>query len=196
MRLISLFSGIGGLENPGCPPVLCCEADRSCRFILERRFPGAELSDDVIPLRPPRADVVVGGWPCQDISVAGLQLGLDGARSGLFYQMLRIAKEAHAHTIVAENVPNLLRMRGGELFAEVLRSFESQGFTTVAWRTINAREFELPHERRRVFIIASKHEQHSLSLLRECDTIPRSAPVTWANSAVKFCNGFYWTAGL
>lgn len=194
MRYISLFSGIGGLESSSVHPIVCCEADKSCRVILGRRFGDTELADDVTTLRPPTADVVVGGWPCQDISVAGLQLGLEGSRSGLFYQMLRIAKQARAHTIVAENVPNLLRMRGGELFAEILKAFEDSGFPFVAWRTINAREFGLPHERRRVFIVASVHAELAHALHR--DIQHTDSVIQGTSSAPTFCSGFYWTAGL
>lgn len=193
-RYISLFSGIGGLESSQVHPTLCCEADKSCRFVLGRRFRNTELADDVTTLSPPAAEVVVGGWPCQDISVAGLQLGLEGSRSGLFYQMLRIARECGAHTIVAENVPNLLRMRGGELFAEVLRAFDDSGFSNVAWRTLNAREFGLPHERRRVFIIASKRPQLAFALHRDLPQF--KAPYSTTGTTPTFCNGFYWTAGL
>lgn len=194
MRYISLFSGIGGLESSRVHPVLCCEVDKTCRFVLARRFRNSELADDVTTLSPPAADVVVGGWPCQDISVAGLQLGLEGSRSGLFYQMLRIARESGAHTIIAENVPNLLHLRGGTLFVEVLRALDDSGFPNVAWRTLNAREFGLPHERRRVFLIASKTAELAFALHRDLpqiETSPRTSTI-----APSFCNGFYWTAGL
>lgn len=193
MRYISLFSGVGGLESSKVHPVLCCEADKACRFVLSRRFTGAELTTDVTTLSAPPADVVVGGWPCQDISVAGLQLGLEGSRSGLFYQMLRIARDSKAHTIVAENVPNLLRMRGGELFADILRALEESGFPHIAWRTMNAREFGLPHERRRVFLIASKNPHFANALHRE---IPDTHILAENQNAPAFCNAFYWTAGL
>ena len=194
MRYISLFSGIGGLESSKVHPALCCEADKFCRFVLARRFKNTEIADDVTTLSAPAADVVVGGWPCQDISVAGLQLGLEGSRSGLFYQMLRIAREAKAHTIVAENVPNLLRMRGGELFAEVLKALDESGFPHVAWRTINAREFGLPHERRRVFLIASRDGHAARALHRDFPPIQSGSAA--GPETPSFCNGFYWTAGL
>lgn len=95
------------------------------------------------PLR--LADVVAGGWPCQDISVAGLQEGLRGERSGLFFEMLRIAEEAAAHTLIAENVPHLLRMDNGKAFELAIRSLEDADYPFVSWRTLNAREFGLPH---------------------------------------------------
>ena len=83
MRSVSLFSGVGGLEATDHAE-LFCELDSDCRVVLGRRFSGARLHDDVNTLPPvPGLDVVFGGWPCQDISVAGLKRGLAGARSGL-----------------------------------------------------------------------------------------------------------------
>jgi DNA (cytosine-5)-methyltransferase 1 len=108
--------------------------------------------------------------------------------------MLRIARESKAHTIVAENVPNLLRMRGGQLFVEVLEALSDSGFPNVAWRTINAREFGLPHERRRVFLIASKDAHVVRSLHRDFTQPP--PPFAAATVPPESCNGFYWTAGL
>ena len=75
MKYISLFSGIGGLESSQKPPVLCCESDGDARWVLGRKFPNSELHDDVVSLVPPPADVVAGGWPCQDLSIAGQQRG-------------------------------------------------------------------------------------------------------------------------
>jgi DNA (cytosine-5)-methyltransferase 1 len=107
--------------------------------------------------------------------------------------MLRIARECEAHTIIAENVPNLLRMRGGELIVEVLRALDDSGLRQIAWRTLNAREFGLPHERRRVFLIASRNQELAHALHRD---LPKLQAIPAAASASSFCNGFYWTAGL
>jgi DNA (cytosine-5)-methyltransferase 1 len=190
MKYISLFSGIGGLESTKYAPILCCEKDEACISVLEKRLGDVITHPDVSTLHPPKADVVTGGWPCQDISIAGRQKGLAGDRSGLFYQLLRIAREAKAHTIVAENVPNLIRMKGGRVFCEVLHAFEEAKFPIVAWRTINAREFGLPQERRRVFIIATKDPSIARALHRPFD---HNSSTTWQTQPL--CNGFYWTAG-
>ena len=119
VRSISLFSGVGGLEVPG-GPVLACEIDSTCHSVLRRRFQGVEIANDVVHLDPPKADVVTGGWPCQDISVAGLKAGLKGKRSGLFFKMIDIAQTAGAHTVIAENVPNLLKLEDGMHFGLVI----------------------------------------------------------------------------
>ena len=133
MRYLSCFSGIGGLEATDSP-VLLCEMDDDARRVLSEVHPSAELWPDVETLVPPRVDVVAGGWPCQDLSVAGLRAGLEGLKSRLLLEMLRVAKEAGAHTVVAENVPNLLRMRSGLEFRASLTAFHRFGFGCVAWR--------------------------------------------------------------
>jgi DNA (cytosine-5)-methyltransferase 1 len=134
------------------------------------------------------AQVLVGGWPCQDLSVAGQQRGLAGSNSGLFYAFVDVATKAAATTIIAENVPNLLKLNGGAVFAEVLREFQRNGYKHCSWRTINARQFGLPHNRNRVFIIASKIKSH-------CDTIFRKIPDLRTPKSKDNAAGFYWTGG-
>jgi DNA (cytosine-5)-methyltransferase 1 len=189
LKYISLFSGIGGLESATRAPLLVCDIDEAARAVLRRRFPNSKIHDDVTALDPPPADVVAGGWPCQDISVAGLRRGLEGERSGLFFELLRIAERSGAHTVIAENVPNLLSLEGGSAFDLVLESFAASGLRYVAWRTINAREFGLPHERRRVFLVASRHREVALAL-------HRPHPNAGEAGEDRGFAGFYWTAGL
>jgi site-specific DNA-cytosine methylase len=191
MRYLSLFTGIGGLEDAAQPPELCCEIDAACAEVLRRRFPGVPIHHDVSTLHPDPVDIVAGGWPCQDLSIAGAQLGLDGARSGLFFQLLRVAKEAKAHTIVAENVPNLLRMDETRTFREVLARLQEAGFPFVGWRLLNAREFGLPQERRRVLLVASKERDLAFSILRPLEESNDRSLI-----AKPIASGFYWTAGI
>ncbi len=189
MKVISLFSGVGGLELEQ-PADTFCEIDPECRVVLAGRFRDSRLHDDVMTLKPHRADVVFGGWPCQDLSVAGLRRGLAGEKSGLFFRMVDVAVEAKAQTIVAENVPNLLRLERGENFRLVVQALQSAGFEYVAWRTLNARQFSLPHQRRRVFIVAS----HSKAI---AGRLFRDLPAATATGVVHpDASAFYWTAGL
>jgi len=188
-RYISLFSGAGGLEFPDSKPEVFCELDSACHDVLRRRFRDVDIHSDVRTLVPPRADVVVGGWPCQDISVAGKQRGLSGKNSGLFYHMPRIAKASKARVIIAENVPNLLRMDGGSMFRQVLGEFRRSGFPVVAWRVLNARQFGLPQQRKRVLMVAAKDVDHVWALFRETSFIRRR------KGKVVEAAGFYTTAG-
>lgn len=110
-------------------------------------------------------DVIVGGFPCQDLSVAGKQVGLSGARSGLFWEIVRIVGEMREATngrypaiVVLENVPGLLssglsRSNPGGDFALVLRGLQELG-AAVAYRILDAQFFGVPQRRRRVFIVA------------------------------------------
>lgn len=187
MSYISCFSGIGGLEG-STPPMAVCDTDPHCQTILDRRFSKAKMFADVRSMDGVKSDLVVGGWPCQDLSIAGKQRGLAGTNSRLFYDFVNVAVTAGAETIVAENVPNLLRLQGGLVFMEVLRELTAAGFPQIAWRTINARQFGLPHHRKRVFIVASKQA-------RNCSTLFRPIPPITQHKTNKAA-GFYWTAGI
>lgn len=188
MRYISLFSGIGGLEGSKNSPDAVCEIDPWCQKVLSRKFSKAELYPDVRTATPPPVEVVAGGWPCQDISAAGLRKGLAGERSGLFFKMLELASDVGAHTIIAENVPNLLKIEGGRAFRLVVTALQQAGFTSVAWRTLNAREFALPQNRNRIFLVASKFRELAASLHRP---VNQGAVISLTRAS-----GFYWTAGL
>lgn len=189
MKYVSLFSGIGGLESSSVLPEMLCDINPACRAALQLRFPSIPVWDDVCTLRPPSADIVAGGFPCQDISTGGKQAGFSGHRSSLFYQMLRVAEECSASTIVAENVPNLVDMQGGAVMRAVIESLVEAGFVYIGWRMLNARQFGLPQQRNRVFLVASKCADTARSVHRP---LPCSDPVAPSGIA----DGFYWTAGI
>jgi DNA (cytosine-5)-methyltransferase 1 len=189
MKYISVFSGIGGLESRSVRPALVCDSDPACRLVLGRRYPATTIHEDITTLEPPKVDIVVGGWPCQDLTAAGKMGGIKSSRSGLFFEMVDVAKRARAHTFIAENVPNLIVMRNGLDFDIVRDTLVNSGFPYIAWRTLNAREFNLPQERNRVFIVASKHRELALSLHAE------TAETTSHRRKAGDVAGFYWTAG-
>lgn len=190
MTYLSLFSGIGGLESSTEKPLLYCEIDTACHRVLQARSEQAiSIVPDITKLHPPAVDVVAGGWPCQDVSVAGKRRGLGGERSGLVVELVRVAVESGAHSIVAENVPNLLVMNDGAEFADALRLFQAAGYSHVSWRTLNARQFGLPQQRERIVMVASRYEAVAWSLHREIPESPHGP-------GGPFAAGFYWTAGL
>lgn len=191
MKYLSCFSGIGGLEASVSPEVFC-EIDAEVSSILKSQHPGVEVWPDVQTFEPPQVEVVAGGWPCQDISIAGNQAGLSGLRSGLLLDMLRVAQSAGAHTVVAENVANLLKMRNGSEFDASLRAMHTAGFPFVSWRLLNAREFGLPQHRSRLLIIASQDRALAQSLFR---TIPKVDERNFDPEMKGKAAGFYWTAG-
>jgi DNA (cytosine-5)-methyltransferase 1 len=185
----SFFSGIGGLEGSK-PAKSFCEIDKQAQSVLKRRFPNSLIHEDIRSVDKVDTDVIAGGWPCQDISIAGQGKGLSGANSSLFYHLLRIAVNSNCETIVAENVSNIRKLDNGRVFREVVREFFDAGYSYVAWREINAREVGLPHHRNRVFFVASANKRSALSLFRElpCTTKPKK------DKEVSVA-GFYWTAG-
>jgi len=194
MRYISLFTGIGGLESKKEDPAIICERDIYCNEYLKKKYKSSDFIDDVKVLsshsfKVPKCDIVTGGWPCQDLSVAGERKGFKGVKSVLFYDLLKVALKSKCETVIAENVPNLLNIDNGAVFATVLKEFANSGFTYIAWRVINTRSFNLPHQRRRLFIVASKSEQIAKNLFN---------PIKKTISKPKIkdqVNSFYHTAG-
>jgi DNA (cytosine-5)-methyltransferase 1 len=178
MRALSLFSGAGGmdlgLEAAGIRTVALCEIMTHARVVLRHRFPGVPLHDDVTTLDGTQfrglVDLVHGGSPCQDLSVAGKRAGLTGSRSSLFHHQVRIWEESEAPMILWENVPGAFSSNGGRDFATVLSSLVgaaipvpadgwrsggvAAGRTAVAaFRTLDAQFFGVPQRRSRVFVL-------------------------------------------
>jgi DNA (cytosine-5)-methyltransferase 1 len=118
IQVLDLFSGIGGIaeafRRAGAEHVALCEIDKDCRKVLRKRFEGVEIIEDVKEVTKERigervvVDVVAGGSPCQDFSLAGLRKGLAGERSGLWFEFLRIVAELKVRWVVFENVPGLI----------------------------------------------------------------------------------------
>jgi DNA (cytosine-5)-methyltransferase 1 len=112
-----------------------------------RRRSRPENSDD-------RLDLLCGGFPCQDVSVAGRRAGLAGERSGLFFEFARIIDAVRPRWVLVENVPGLLSSHGGRDFGVVLGTLADLGYG-VAWRILDSRFFGVPQRRRRVFILGA-----------------------------------------
>lgn len=178
MRVGSLFSGIGGLDlglhRAGHEHAFFCEADAYRRDVLRVRWPGVPVFGDVRTLGEPAWGVATdergasvdfgrweagtgllcGGFPCQDLSVAGKRAGLDGDRSGLFFEFARIIESVRPGWLLVENVPGLLSSQGGRDFGVVLGTLADLGYG-VAWRIVDSRFFGVPQRRRRVFIVGA-----------------------------------------
>lgn len=162
IRVGELFAGIGGiglgLEMAGGFEVAWqVERDPYAQKVLAKQWPGLPIHDDVTTFPPDgsdnwNVDMITGGFPCQDISVAGKGAGLHGERSGLFYEIVRIAGILRPRWLLLENVPALLAGRG---FPEVLGSLAASGYSEVRWRVLSAAEMGAPHLRKRIFIFAT-----------------------------------------
>jgi DNA (cytosine-5)-methyltransferase 1 len=160
VRVLDLFSGIGGfslgLERAGMTTAAFCEVDPFCRRVLAKHWPKVPCYDDVRTLTGERlaadgisVDVICGGFPCQDISVAGNGAGLVGERSGLWRDYARLIGEIRPRFVIVENVAALL-FRG---LGDVLGDLATFGYDA-EWHCISAAAVGAPHRRDRVWIIA------------------------------------------
>ena len=162
---VSLFAGIGGfdlaMERAGINVVATVEWDKHAQGVLARRFPNSKLYGDITGVTgeqlisagfDPANGIITGGFPCQDLSVAGRRAGLSGSRSGLFWEICRLLDETKAQSFILENVPGLLSSNEGRDMGTVIRALEERGYS-VAWRVLDAQHFGVAQRRRRVFII-------------------------------------------
>ena len=162
LRVASFFSGIGGFdlgfEKAGFEVAFQCEIDPFCQQVLSKHWPDLEIASDIREVSRaavPLCSVWVGGFPCQDVSLArmGKRAGLRGRNSGLFHEFARLVGEGKPRVLVIENVAGLLSSNRGHDFEVVLRTLGELGYA-VGWRTLNSRYFGVPQSRQRVYIVA------------------------------------------
>lgn len=157
MLIGSLFSGIGGLElgleRAGVgSTVWQCEIDPYARAVLAKHWPDAIRFDDITKMHyVPPVDLICGGFPCQDISNAGKRAGIEGSRSGLFYELMRVVRLVRPRFVVLENVAALL----GRGMGDVLGELSESGYDA-EWDCVPASAVGAPHQRDRVFIIGTQ----------------------------------------
>lgn len=162
MKVGSMFAGIGGFDlgfqRAGFEVSWCIEWDKHAQAVLRKRFPEATIYGDIREVNPgelERVDVICGGFPCQDLSVAGKRAGLAGERSGLFHDAMRLVRRLNPSLLVLENVPGLLSSNQGLDFATVLREVgEGWNCAEVGWRVLDSQYFGVAQRRRRVFVVA------------------------------------------
>jgi len=159
IKVIDLFSGIGGfslgLERAGpFQTIQFVEQDDKARQVLRKHWPDVPQHDDIRTYQPNPgdADLVCGGFPCQDISSAGRGVGIVGERSGLWSEMARVIGAVRPRWVIAENV-SALRSKGLTL---VLQDLCSLGYDA-EWHCIPASAVGAPHRRDRVWIIAYRN---------------------------------------
>lgn len=165
---VSLFAGIGGfdlaMQRQGVKVVASVEIDKNCNKVLAKHFPDTKQFTDIQQVKGSdlidagfiaSGGIITGGFPCQDLSVAGRRAGLDGARSSLFWDAARLVEETQSEWFVIENVPGLLTSNGGKDFGIVLGTMAKLGYS-VAWRILDAQYFGVPQRRRRIFIVGRR----------------------------------------
>ena len=180
INYIDLFSGIGGfakgIENAGVKIKnhYYSEIDEHCIEIYEKHFPKAKALGDIKTITTEtikkelikkelrtsnsnddseqQIDLITFGFPCQDLSVAGKRTGLDGSRSGLFFEAIRLIKEIKPACFIFENVKGLITNNGGKDFVRCLQEIGNIGLYDCEWQLVNTRWF-LPQNRERIYFI-------------------------------------------
>lgn len=165
---VSLFAGVGGfdlaMERNGVEVVANVEIDKQCQKVLAKHFPNAKQFSDITDVKgsdliaagfEPSRGIITGGFPCQDLSVAGKRRGLAGERSGLFWEIARLIEETKTEWFILENVPGLLTSNKGQDFGVVVGTLADLGYS-FSWRVLDAQYFGVPQRRRRVFILGRR----------------------------------------
>lgn len=184
LRVLDLFSGIGGFSlglerTGGFETVAFCEIEPFPRRVLAKQWPGVPCYEDVRELTAERLrrdgidgiDVITGGFPCQDISVAGRGIGIEGERSGLWSEIARLTRELRPSFVIVENSPALLS-RG---LGKVLGDLASLGYDA-EWECIPAASVGAPHIRDRIWLLAypgQELRQNVRGHLGLSDVLPR-----------------------
>jgi len=195
MTVAGLFAGIAGveqgLEMSGFETELLCEIDPGAAAVLKRWLPDVPLEPDIKELKSlPSVDVVVAGFPCQDLSQAGHTNGISGKQSGLVEHVFELVRPARGAPkwLLLENVPFMLHLERGEAMRYLTRQLDELGYMW-AYRVVDARAFGLPQRRLRVLLLASRTEDPRTVLFTD-DAMPKPE-----GAPDEFACGFYWTEG-
>ena len=183
-KFISLFAGVGGfdlgMEQAGHECVAQVEWDKNAAGVLKHRWPNVPLFCDVSKVSAddlPDADFITYGFPCQDLSVAGKREGLDGKRSGLFYEATRLIRELRTRGCglrfaVAENVGGLFSADDGVALARCIRELLDSGARETGWRLLDSQYFGVAQRRKRVFIVSDFGGESVDEILAITESLP------------------------
>ena len=206
VRVFSMFSGIGGFElgieqsDINTELVGYAEIDKYAISIFEKQFTGVTNYGDATAITAsnlPDFDLLVGGFPCQAFSIAGKQQGFSDTRGTLFFDIARICAEKRPRYLVLENVKGLLSHDGGQTFQRILRVLADLGYR-VEWQVLNSKNFGVPQNRERVFIVGYLGERSGQEIF-PLTTYSQSASVValqQLNKAESQGNRIYDSSGL
>lgn len=196
MKVAGLFAGIGGLETglkrAGHHASLLCEIWEPARAVLSQHFPNVRCETDVRELAslPDETELLVGGFPCQDLSQAGLTAGISGLRSGLVGEVFRLLDGRRVPWVVLENVSFMLQLDKGRGLLTLIEAFEERGYRW-AYRVVNSLSF-VPQRRERVLFVATTTDVDPATVILTDEAEPAIGPTDLNARA----HGFYWTEGL
>lgn len=195
MKVVGLFSGIGGLETPfhrrGASTAFLCDAWEASQAVLAARFRGVRVHGDIaeVDSLPAGTDLVTAGFPCTDLSQAGRTAGIGGKESGLVAHVFRLLRGRKVEWLVLENVRNMLVLDKGKAMAYLVAELEALGYRW-AYRLVDSRFCGTPQRRHRVLLVASRSHDPREVLFADEHGDPGNAPLR--DDAF----GFYWTEGL
>lgn len=151
--------GLSPVKDPSC--VGFSEIDRFANQVLRYRFPDVRNYGDISRIKwdeVPDFDMLVGGSPCQDFSIAGKRAGIVGKRSGLVWEFIRCLEQKKPRYFIWENVKGVMSSRNGIDFGAILSTFSEKGYA-LWWQVLNAKDFGVPQNRERVFVIGHSGER-------------------------------------
>ena len=171
-KFIDLFAGIGGFrkgfEDAGFKCVFTSEINPPCQQVYKANF-GTLPHGDITKINPtsiPNFDILLGGFPCQPFSISGKKMGFDDTRGTLFFNICQIIEEKKPKVVVLENVKHLIHHDSKKTFKTILNALTELGYN-VTHQIVNAKNFGLPQNRERIFIIATKKDFFDFSKLKK-----------------------------
>lgn len=171
-KYIDLFAGIGGFryafDKVGFECIFSSEFNSNCQHVYEKNFKEMPYGDitKIDPNNIPDFDILCGGFPCQPFSISGLKRGFEDTRGTLFFDICRIIEIKQPKIIVLENVKNVIHHDSGKTFKIILQSLNDLGYN-VTYDILNAKDFGIPQNRERIFIIATKNKIFQFSKLKK-----------------------------
>jgi DNA (cytosine-5)-methyltransferase 1 len=196
LKIAGLFAGIGGLEqglsSAGHETHLLCEVWEPARAVLTAHFPDVPCEKDIRELTslPDSVDLLAAGFPCQDLSQAGLTGGISGARSGLVGEVFRLLDGRKVPWVILENVSFMLQLDKGRAMTVLVDAFEELGYRW-AYRVVNSLSF-VPQRRERVIFVATTTEVDPATVILSDEAEPQLPETDLEAHA----HGFYWTEGI
>ncbi|MCP1288308.1 DNA (cytosine-5-)-methyltransferase [Mammaliicoccus sciuri] len=188
MKFIDLFSGIGGfrsaLEMNGHECLAFAEIDKYARQSYKAIYNTEDeqewhdvtrITDDDFRHFKNKADIIVGGFPCQAFSIAGKRKGFEDTRGTLFFEIARAIKEIQPSYVLLENVKGLFSHDGGRTFGTIIQTLDELGFIT-EWGLFNSKYWGVPQNRERVYILATRKDKYKEPLL--FDLVKQQTEVT------------------
>jgi DNA (cytosine-5)-methyltransferase 1 len=171
-KFIDLFAGIGGFrigfEEAGFKCVFTSEINPHCQQVYETNF-GEKPFGDITKINPadiPDFDILLGGFPCQPFSISGKKMGFEDTRGTLFFDICQIIDSKQPKVVVLENVKHLIHHDKGRTFTVIIKALMDLGYN-VAHKILNAKDFGLPQNRERIFIIATKNHYFDFAKLKK-----------------------------